>query len=82
MPNDNCLEGIRCPKCGKEDFFIIRCLVDLETTDDGTGDQDSKSRRCDGPQWDDDSFIRCDNYDDTQYKQCEEEGTIKSFTVK
>jgi DNA-directed RNA polymerase subunit RPC12/RpoP len=30
MPNTNCLEGIRCPKCGHEDAFKIEAKVLVE----------------------------------------------------
>ena len=36
MPNTNCLEGIRCPKCGNEDEFRIEGTTIFTVTDDGT----------------------------------------------
>lgn len=38
MANVNCLDGIRCPKCGNEDRFNVVASVLVEVTDDGTGD--------------------------------------------
>ena len=52
MTNDNCLEGIRCPRCGQEEHFRITALVACHVTDEGsepTGDH----------HWDEDSFTRC-----------------------
>lgn len=52
MTNDNCLEGIRCPRCGQEEHFEITALVTCHVTDEGsepTGDH----------HWDEDSITRC-----------------------
>jgi hypothetical protein len=35
MTNTNCLEGVRCPKCGHEDEFYIETLVSLHFMDSG-----------------------------------------------
>lgn len=67
MPNENCLEGISCPKCGFEDGFNIRGESIFHVRDDGTaefGDVD----------WDQDSLIVCRN--------CGHRGTVKEFSLK
>ena len=33
--NTNCLEGIKCPKCGNEDKFVISVVAHATVTDDG-----------------------------------------------
>ncbi len=68
MPNTNCLEGIKCPKCGQEDRFIICVSGAAVVTDDGI-EQSYDS------DWDNDSFIMCHDLD------CEHEGKIKDFTA-
>lgn len=35
MTNENCLEGIRCPKCGNDDVFHIVCTTYAVVKDDG-----------------------------------------------
>lgn len=40
MANKNCLEGVRCPKCGQEDRFHINAEITVSVTDDGTEDMD------------------------------------------
>ena len=66
MTNTNCLEGIRCPKCGQEDRFFIMGCAQFEVTDDGSdavGDHE----------WDDSSATRC--------VQCGFDGELKDFRV-
>jgi hypothetical protein len=38
MPNTNCLQGMRCPKCGHEDSFKIEVIAIVLVTDDGAED--------------------------------------------
>ena len=66
MPNTNCLEGIRCPKCGHEDAFKIEAKVLVLVTDDGTEDLGHS-------EWDSNHYCECDN--------CHYSGTIKDFTL-
>ena len=64
MTNTNCLEGIRCPACGREDRFKITALVTCLVTDNGSepvGDHD----------WDDDSSTHC--------AVCGFDGKLKTF---
>lgn len=50
--NNNCLAGIRCPKCQQEDNFKIEVVTTLDFTDDGTGDHQDAD-------WGDESTIEC-----------------------
>jgi len=64
MPNENCLEGIICPKCGQEDEFKITALITCLVNDDGSepmGDHE----------WDDESRCEC--------VSCEFSGKLKDF---
>ena len=65
MPNENCLEGMKCPKCGHEDAFGIACDIVMLVTDEGIydniGDYD----------WDDDAYCEC--------RECGHHGTVKDF---
>ena len=36
MPNDNCLDGMRCPQCRSEGPFLIQCRAQFEVHDDGS----------------------------------------------
>lgn len=36
MANTNCLEGMKCPKCGQEDHFRITAEAVFDVFDDGT----------------------------------------------
>jgi hypothetical protein len=68
MPNTNRLEGVRCPKCGHEDSFIIAACVDVLVTDDGTEDHGGDYL------WDDDSHCTC--------SQCNHRGTLADFSTE
>lgn len=69
MPNENCLVGIKCPKCGYEDGFNIECGVWCDVTDDGA------DPLCVGDiEWGGDSRIEC------QY--CHHTGTVKQFEIE
>jgi len=50
--NENCLQGIKCSKCGNEDQFSIQMTARIAITDDGT---DSHT----DTEWDGMSFIDC-----------------------
>ena len=66
MANENCLEGMKCPKCGNEDVFRISCEVVCKVTDEGAeGFGDTY--------WDDESWCYCSH--------CEKEGKVKDFYI-
>jgi hypothetical protein len=69
MTNDNCLQGISCPKCGNEERFLITATIVADVTDDGADiaahtDMD----------WDDTSHTRCPD--------CGMAGPLAEFSVK
>ena len=62
--NNNCLDGIRCPKCGSQEPFQIVAMSTFLVYDSGTdGHADVE--------WNDDSPIRC--------KKCDCTGQIRDF---
>ena len=63
-PNDNCLDGMACPKCNHWDDFVIHISGYAVVTDDGTEDTEG----CD---WDADSFCKC--------RSCGFIGKVKDF---
>ena len=67
MTNTNILEGMRCPQCGSEGPFRIRCQVLVLMDDDGTLDD------LGGSEWEDDSLCECD--------ECDHSGTVKDYTI-
>jgi hypothetical protein len=64
MTNDNCLAGIRCPKCGFEDGFFIEGKSMFTVTDDGTEDHSDVH-------WDEESYCEC--------RECSHGGKLKEF---
>jgi hypothetical protein len=64
MANTNCLEGIRCPKCGQEDEFRIACTMVCTVIDDGT-------EKIGDIEWDENSWCLC--------PRCEKDGKLKDF---
>jgi hypothetical protein len=69
MTNTNCLEGIRCPKCGQEDRFMIAANIIAEVTDDGA--DVASPHYGNGFEWDEESYCRC--------PECNLEGKVKDF---
>ena len=69
MTNDNCLEGVRCPRCGNEDRLFIRASILAEVTDDG-----ADIARDTDIDWSDASATRCPD--------CGETGTLAHFQTK
>ena len=66
-PNENVLEGIRCPKCGSTARFNIwATALFTDVTDDGSTDFIDM-------QWDEESAITC--------VACKHEGIIETFTA-
>lgn len=66
MANENCLEGMSCPKCGSEEPFNISIRTVMEVWDNGTeGNEDTE--------WDDKDYCRCG--------RCKYEGKVRDFTI-
>jgi hypothetical protein len=70
MTNTNCLEGVRCPKCGHEDDFHIEAIVRLQVIDSGTEDLGGDHF------WDDESDCMCGNWD------CDQQGPLREFRIE
>lgn len=70
MPNNNCLEGIRCPQCGSEEPFRIVVTTTVLMWDDGT-DYDKMGGET---EWDEESYCEC--------HACGKYGRVKDFRVK
>lgn len=68
MPNDNCLAGMACPKCGSEEPFSIVCTSTFKFYDDGSDlNQDSI-------EWDSNSYCQC--------YTCDHEATVADFRIE
>ncbi len=52
MPNTNCLEGFRCPRCGSDHAFDIVMTAWFRLCDNGTDG-------CGDTEWDETSACRC-----------------------
>lgn len=66
-PNTNCLEGIRCPKCGSYEPFRITVTCTALAYDEGASNPEDID-------WDDESDIRC--------VECGHTGVVADFTHK
>jgi len=66
MPNENCLRGMRCPKCKSEGPFSISASTWVTVTDDGIQATDDIA-------WNDNNTCLCLNFD------CHTVGKIKDF---
>lgn len=67
MTNQNCLAGVRCPKCGNGDVFHIGCTTYAVVNDEGAqayGDLE----------WDDESRATC--------AECHLTGPLKEFRTR
>ena len=66
QPNQNCLEGLRCPGCGNADRLRIVARIMADVTDDG-------AEMAHGTQmdWDDDSLAVC--------PECDHDGPLAGF---
>ncbi len=64
VPNTNCLEGIRCPRCGSTRKFEILAECVVVFVDNGSDEAGSFA-------WGDDASIECQN--------CHETGTVADF---
>lgn len=68
MPNENCLAGIVCPKCGSEEPFYIVCTANYIVYDEGTDYYDN-----DGIEWDENSPCSC--------HECNYRATVGDFMI-
>lgn len=69
MPNTNCLDGMKCPKCGDEGPFVMTVTCTAEVHDDGIDRTFDHS-------WEDDGVCRCTNAD------CRYIGKVVEFRLK
>lgn len=67
-PNTNCLDGMRCPKCGSYGPLVICTRVDVLVHDDGTEYFGG------GYEWDDDAPCSCE--------ECKYSGVVLDFIEK
>lgn len=65
--NENCLSGMRCPKCGSFEPFSISGTACFKVWDDGSDEFTQ------GPEWDEDSVCSC---------SCGYQGTVKDFQIQ
>jgi predicted RNA-binding Zn-ribbon protein involved in translation (DUF1610 family) len=69
MTNENCLEGLKCPKCGNEDRFFILATIVADVTDDG-----ADIAKHSDMEWDSASDTRCPD--------CGETGLLSQFKTE
>ena len=67
MANENCLEGIKCPRCGFEDMFKIECTTIFWMSDSGEEDHGDL-------EFNSDSYIECND--------CAHWGKVRDFYVE
>lgn len=65
--NDNCLEGIECPKCGEHDEIQVVATSVFSLLDNGTDHHTDV-------EYDSDAFVYCTN------SECGHEGKLADFT--
>ena len=69
MTNENCLKGVKCPKCENEDRFFIVATIVADVTDDGA----DIARHTDW-EWDGSSHTQCPD--------CGEAGPLSQFHIE
>lgn len=57
--NVNCMKGMACPACGCSDEVLVRALMWVSLTDDGTDPYADSIRHAGDVDWTDDSLARC-----------------------
>jgi rubredoxin len=57
--NTNCLEGYKCPSCGREDKLLVYASMWVAVMDDGTDPHDDSLDMKGGTEYDDDSNAEC-----------------------
>lgn len=65
--NDNCLDGMRCPRCGALEPFSIRNTCWTVWTDEGSGESDNH-------EWELDDKCKC--------LACGHWGDVRGFTIE
>lgn len=70
--NGNCLEGLRCPRCGNDESINIRAAVWVSVSDNGTNDDPERG----DTEYDDTSPAYC------PVPACNFEGTLGQFRFK
>ena len=65
MPNTNCLEGFKCPKCNSEGPFRIEVSTVMTVTDNGTEGDGADH------EWDENSYCEC--------PKCDYANIVKTF---
>ena len=73
MPNINCLEGKKCPKCGHEEEIVVCVSMWVSLRDDGTDPFADSTKHCVDVEYDDDSDARC--------PECDHCGKLKEWDV-
>ena len=68
LANDNCLDGMQCPKCFNYEPFDIEVLTTVRMTDDGTDWLDSPGS---DTTWENDSYCQC--------VECGHSGKVQEF---
>ena len=66
------MTDLACPKCGQRDHLLVRSLLFVGLTDNGTDAYSDATRDCGDTEWDDASDARC--------PECDYEGTVGHFT--
>ncbi len=65
-PNTNCLQGMKCPRCGRYGPFLIKATTSWRVTDEGA----EIAPDCD---WGEDSMCMCLGY------ECGHSGPVRDF---
>ena len=69
--NTNCLEGMKCPKCGHDSKLLVRASSWVALTDDGTDPFDDALDMVAPTEWDNDSEMEC--------PECNFSGCVEDF---
>jgi rubrerythrin len=72
--NVNCLENMRCPKCGEEDEILVYASMWVSLTDDGTDPYADSTRNMGGVEWEDKSPAHCPS--------CGHDGILANWEVQ
>jgi len=57
--NTNCLEGMKCPRCGNEDKLLVLASVWIALQDDGSDPSDDALKMHGDQEYDNDSTCEC-----------------------